>query len=159
VLFGAYISTVFIWIAEMCNIAILFHISRVLGRDFVEQRMGKRLASLDEKIEQSGFWGIFALRIVPLVPFRFLDLAAGLTKISFRKYFLVSAIGSPLRIFWIQFILAGISDSMLRNASFSEMIPALVTYISRNTLVFFWSLAYGIAALIILIRLKKISKA
>ena len=35
-LFGAYLSTFLIWVAEMINAALLFNLSRFLGRKFVE---------------------------------------------------------------------------------------------------------------------------
>lgn len=147
--FGAYVSTLLIWIAEMFNAAILFHLSRKLGRGFVENKLKRKKSGLDRHIADSGFWGIFALRAIPLVPYRFLDLACGLTKISFAKYFLIVVVGSPLRIFWIQFILAGIGEAFLKDPS------ALSKYLMENTAVFVWSFFYAIAAILVAIWLKR----
>ena len=147
--FGAYLSTFLIWIAEMFNAAILFHLSRNLGRGFVESKLKRKEGGLNRKIEGSGFWGIFALRAVPLIPYRFLDLACGLTKISFAKYFLIVVVGSPPRIFWIQFILAGIGEAFLKDPN------ALTKYLMENNAVFLWSFLYVIAAIVIVIRWNK----
>ncbi len=112
ILFGAYWSTLFVWIAEMINLVILFHISRNLGREFVEQKF--KLKPVVTADDGHYFWRVFALRIVPIIAFKFLDLGFGLTKISFRKYF-ISLIASPLRIFWVQFILAGVGDALFKD--------------------------------------------
>src|SRR3989338_4040229 len=38
-LFGAYLSTFFVWLAEMINASILFNLARILGRDFVKNTL------------------------------------------------------------------------------------------------------------------------
>lgn len=159
ILFGPYISTLLIWISELFNIVILFHFSRILGRDFVKSKLKGRLANFDKKLEGSNLWGLFTLRTVPLVPFRILDLAAGLTKIPFKKYFVVSLVASPPRIFWIQFILAAIGESIIESKNIMDLIPALTDYLSNNTIVFTWSLLYLIGAIVVLIGLRPKSNA
>ena len=80
--------------------------SRRLGRGFVEQKLRGRLKQLDETIADTSFWSIFFLRFFIIIPFRFLDLFMGLTKISLRKYFFIALIGSPLRVFFLQYFLS-----------------------------------------------------
>jgi uncharacterized membrane protein YdjX (TVP38/TMEM64 family) len=53
ILFGAYISTVFVWVGEMVNAVIMFHLSRVLGRDYVQQRLGVKPEKLDKMKEDA----------------------------------------------------------------------------------------------------------
>jgi len=43
--------------------------------------------------------------MLPYVPMRMLDLGFGLTRISFKKYFAVSLLATPLRIFPVQYAL------------------------------------------------------
>ena len=149
ILFGAYVSTLLVWIAEMGNVFVMFHFSRKLGREYVESKLKGKLASLDDKIDQSGFWGLFILRAFPLVPFRFMDLAAGLTKISFRKYFWIVFISSPLRIFWVQFILAGVGKAIFQRPQ------VLLEYLAENTAVLIWSVVYLVMAVILAFVVKK----
>ena len=153
VLFGAYLSTFYIWLAEMINALILFHLSRKLGRVFIESQLKGKWARMDKKIEETGFWGIFLLRTVPLVPFRFLDLACGLTRIPFKKYFMIVLLGTPLRIFWIQFILAGVGESITRDPRI--LIPTLVNCLTTNSIIFLWSFLYLCAAVVLIIKIKK----
>lgn len=143
--FGAYLSAFFIWLAEMGNAFIFFHFSRHCGREFVQKRFSSKVSSLDRYMDRSGFWGIFIVRAFPIIPFRVLDLAVGLTSIQFFKYFLLVMIASPVRIFWVQFILAGVGRSFLRE-------PQILTdFLHQNPLAFRFSLGYFIASVIAII--------
>jgi len=105
-IYGAFFSTLLVWIGEMGNVIVLFMLSRKLGRGYVEKRLKGGMKHLDETIAETSFWSIFFLKAFPIVPLRFLDLGFGLTKISLKKYFIISALGSPLRIFFLQFFLS-----------------------------------------------------
>jgi len=146
--FGAVLSSFCIWIAEIINATLFFYLARHLGRGFVEERLKGRAKLLDEKISSSGFKGILILRLVPLIPYRMLDLLVGLTSLTFIQYFMIVAIASPLRIFWVQYILAGVGVGIFKNPS------ALVDYMMANKLVFAWSFVYLILVIVIGFRLK-----
>jgi uncharacterized membrane protein YdjX (TVP38/TMEM64 family) len=138
ILFGAYASTLFIFIAEIINVFVLFYLARSLGRDFVEQSLKKsaKYGNLDEKLGGISFFWLFLFRFVPLVPFRFLDLACGLTKISFKRYLLAAILGSPVRIFWIQYVLSAVGKSIFTN-------PLVVSeYLLQNKTFMLFSLIY-----------------
>lgn len=146
IVFGAYISTLFIWAAETINAFVLFHLSRYLGRGFVERSLTEKHNKLDERLGALNFLWLFLFRATPLIPFRFLDLACGLTKISFRRYLAAVILGSPLRILWVQYILSGVGKSIFRD-------PSLLTqYLMQNRALFIFSLAY--LALVVLVGLK-----
>ena len=85
IVFGPYWSTLFIWIGELANAAIFFHLSRRLGRAYIEEKFNLKKGKLDDAGRRSGVWHIFLLRAFPFIPFRILDLAYGLTSVSFRK--------------------------------------------------------------------------
>lgn len=114
-LFGPYWSTLFVFLAELANASILFLLSRKLGRAFIEERFHLNDQSRKYSPDNAGFWTAFVLRINPLVPFRFMDVGFGLTKLSFRKYFYAVFFGSPLRIFWLQFAIAGMGEVILND--------------------------------------------
>jgi uncharacterized membrane protein YdjX (TVP38/TMEM64 family) len=106
IIYGPYLSTALVWTGEMLNAAILFSLSRKLGRGFVESRIKGGFKRLDEAIAGKSFWGVFWLRFFPIVPFRFLDLGFGLTGISLKKYLSIAFLSSPLRIFIVQLFLS-----------------------------------------------------
>ncbi len=111
-LYGPWWSTLFIWVAELINNGMLFHLSRRLGRSWLERKFHLQGKDVRWVERACGTWQIFILRIVPVVPYRLLDVAYGLTTVSFRRYFFVSALASPFRIFWLQFILAGLGGAV-----------------------------------------------
>lgn len=148
VLFGATLSTVFVLVAETINAFILFYCARFLGRGFVENSLRVNKKNLDERLAGVSFGWLFLFRSVPLIPFRFLDLAAGLTKISFKRYLLAVILGSPLRIFWLQYILAGIGKSIFTRPE------ALIEYLLANKALFGFSLFYIVLVILVVLKLK-----
>lgn len=115
IVFGPYLSALLVYIAEMINVVLLFNLARSLGSKFVEKHLkeeGKRKI-VYEKLSNINFFWLCMMRFVPLVPYRFLDLGFGLTKMSFRRYLIAAIIGSPVKIFWLQYILAGVGKSIL----------------------------------------------
>ncbi len=148
VLFGAYISAALILISEIINAAILFNLSRYLGRQYVEYSLKGKYANLDEKLSRLNFFWLFIFRAAPLIPYRFLDLGFGLTKISLRKYLIAVILGSPLKIFWIQYILTGVGKGILSNPL------ALSEYFLSNKSLFMFSFIYVIFVILVVIKLK-----
>ena len=104
---------------------------------------------LDEKICKWGFWGVFVLRIVPLVPYRFLDIAAGLTGINYSQYILAVFLGSPVRIFWLQSILAVLGENVFKNPR------RIIDYFNAHPTVLAFSLIYVVAGTILAIFIKR----
>jgi uncharacterized membrane protein YdjX (TVP38/TMEM64 family) len=142
VVFGPYWSTLFIWLAELANAVIFFHMSRRLGRAFIEEKFKIQKAHVEKAEKGGGVWHIFFLRTVPLIPYRFLDLAYGLTSVPFRRYVIVSAVAMPIRIFWLQFIAAGVGSAIFDQTE-------VMAYFEKNLLVLrlsFLYLVFSIAA-------------
>jgi len=146
IIFGAYLSTLLIYIAEIINACIFFQISNSLGKDYVEATLKGRFKRFYERIDEMNLGWIFLLRAVPLIPYRVLDISFGLSKLPLKKYILIVILASLPRIFWIQFILAGMKG-------FS--VNAAVSYFNQNNAVFFLSLVYFVITLIVAFRTKK----
>ena len=145
VLFGAYLSTGLIYVAEIINAAIFFYLTHLLGKDFVEKSMRGKFKDIYEKLGQINMGWIFLLRAMPLIPYRVLDMSFGLSKVSFRKYLIVVLLASPPRIFWIQFVLAGVR---------SLSIEKMVGYFLDHRIIFVWSLLYLVFTCIMAFRIK-----
>lgn len=123
-LYGPYWSTLIVWFGEMGNAVVMFSLSRRLGREYVEQRLHGRWKDMDEAIARTSFWSIFFIRFFPVIPFRFSDLGFGLTRISLKKYLLICAVGSPLRIFIIQLFLSVGLKTVLQPALLADYLSA-----------------------------------
>ena len=132
VLFGPYLSTVFVTLGELGNMIIFFQLSRKLGRGFVEQKFKIKSGELDNVKERSGFLWALALRSNPVIPSNILDLGFGLSSIHFLKYFLIVLIISPFRVFLGQYVLAALGESVFKSPSvmidFFLKTPAFLIY-------------------------------
>jgi uncharacterized membrane protein YdjX (TVP38/TMEM64 family) len=148
VLFGAGPSTLFICIAETINAVILFNLSRKFGRAYVENRLAGKYKYLDEKLGRVSFFWLFIFRAAPLIPYRFLDLAAGLTSIKFGRYLVAVVLGSPIKMFWIQYILAGVGEGVFKDPA------SLTQYFLNNRALFMLSFIYCILIVAVIIKLK-----
>lgn len=153
VLFGAYRSTLLVFIAEIINAVVLFFLSRYLGRGFVEKKAGAKDGGLDKKLSQISFFWLVMFRLTPVIPFRFMDMAAGLTKISFRKYLSAVILGSPLRIFWLQFVFAGVGKSILLEPQ--SLIITISNYLLLNNWIFAFSFIYFMLVVLTAYKLRK----
>jgi len=123
ILFGAYISTGLIYIAELINGVVFFRLSRLLGKDFVEKKVGGGFKRFYQRLEGMPLIKVMLLRANPLIPYRVFDVGLGLSRISFKKFILAIFIASLPRIFWLQFPLAA-----MRGFSVEKML----TYFQQN---------------------------
>ena len=147
VLFGAYLSALLISVSEVINAFILFYLSRNLGRAYLDQSLSGRYKKLDEKLGKINFFWLFIFRAAPLVPYRFLDLAAGLSRISFRKYLAAVVLGSPLKILWIQYILCGVGSNIFNPY-------ALYEYFLSNKALWIFSIVYFVLVVMVIFKIK-----
>jgi uncharacterized membrane protein YdjX (TVP38/TMEM64 family) len=146
VIFGAYFSTLFIYIAEIINATLFFCLSRSLGRDFVAKKSKGKFRKLYQNLGGINTGWIFLLRAVPLIPYRVLDLTFGLSRVSFSRYMIVVILASLPRIFWIQFICASVREFT---------ISGIMQYFSQNIEVYIISFLYFCIALVVAFKLKK----
>ena len=91
--FGLGWGTLIISFASSIGATAAFLMSRVLLRDWVTQRFGQRLQTIDEGIRREGAFYLFTLRLVPIVPFFLVNLLFGLTTMKARTFYGVSQIG------------------------------------------------------------------
>lgn len=148
ILFGPLYSTLFISLAETVNACILFNLSRRFGRAYVEKKMTEKYKKLDEKLGKVNFSWLFVFRVTPLIPYRFLDLAAGLTNLSFKKYILAVILGTPLKMFWIQYVLTGVGKSIFSDPNM------VIDYFLKNTTLFMFSFIYLLLVILVVLKIK-----
>jgi uncharacterized membrane protein YdjX (TVP38/TMEM64 family) len=89
--FGIYQGFLLTWGGALVGGVISFWISRLFGRDFVAG--GQRMQRLDRYVDEHGAITIFVLRLLPLVSFDVISYAAGLSSISFWRFFVATALG------------------------------------------------------------------
>jgi len=64
--------------------------SRYILRDGVQHRFSHQLKTVNEGMDRNGAFYLFALRLMPLFPFFLVNLLAGLTSLSVRRYWWIS---------------------------------------------------------------------
>jgi len=97
-LFGLWWGSVYTFIGAMLNCAVMFLLSRYVGRVKVEQLLRDRLSPFwQEKLKnlegRTGFLILVILRLIPAVPYNLINYAFGLTGMRFAAYLIGSAIG------------------------------------------------------------------
>jgi len=91
--FGAFWGAIWSLIGANLGALIAFAAGRFLGRGFIERVVGSRFQPLLGRLVRNGFYVTLYLRIVPVIPYNAFNLLAGASPITFRDYFLASAIG------------------------------------------------------------------
>jgi len=92
-IFGLLWGTVIVSFASTLGATLAFLASRFLLREWVQDRFRDRLRPINEGIAREGAFYLFALRLVPAIPFVAINLVMGLTPIRAWTYLWVSQLG------------------------------------------------------------------
>ena len=92
-IFGLLWGTVIVSFASTIGATLAFLSSRYLLRDWVQARFSRWLQTIDDGVGRDGPFYLFALRLVPAVPFVAINLAMGLTGMRTWTYAWVSQAG------------------------------------------------------------------
>jgi uncharacterized membrane protein YdjX (TVP38/TMEM64 family) len=122
-IFGSVWGTVWTSIAAVLAAVLSFGFSRTIGRKIVEQKLAGKWQSLDREMEQGGFFYMFAIRLLPLIPYGMVNFAAGLTSIKFRDYFFGTLLGTVPGI--LPFVMMGAGLTALKQGNVFPILVAL----------------------------------
>ena len=92
-LFGILTGTVIVSFASSIGATLACFVSRSVLRDWVQDRFGDRLKTVNAGIEREGAFYLFSLRLIPVFPFWLINLVMGLTKMPLHTFYWVSQIG------------------------------------------------------------------
>ncbi len=93
--FGTVAGAVCAISGALVGASLAFVLGRTLAREMIERRIAdsRRFAALDHGIAREGFRIVLLVRLSPVLPFGPLNYALGITKVSFRDFFLASLVG------------------------------------------------------------------
>lgn len=91
--FGLIWGLLLVSFASSMGATIAMLISRTLLGNWVQEKYGEQLASINAGLEKDGAFYLFSLRMVPLFPFFVINLVMGLTPLSAWRFYWVSQIG------------------------------------------------------------------
>jgi uncharacterized membrane protein YdjX (TVP38/TMEM64 family) len=107
-----YWSIVAIWLGEMLAAAAGYWLARFGGRDLVALLFGKRLEPFNRKLQNATWRSIFALRVLPVTVYRYLNYGAGLVDLPFAPYFVGSLGGIFVRTAVFQALFTAFADQL-----------------------------------------------
>ena len=95
VLFGFLGGVIISWIGALLGATTTFYLSRILGLNFIKkfEKEHVLMVKVNEISKDNGPMIIFFARLLPFISFDIISYAAGLTKISFSKFIIATAIG------------------------------------------------------------------
>ncbi|MGD9925119.1 MAG: FAD-dependent oxidoreductase, partial [Pseudorhodoplanes sp.] len=101
-LFGLWLGTLLVSFASTIGATISMVVARFLLRDSVERRFPEAVAKVDRGVASDGARYLFALRLVPVIPFFLVNVAMGLTRIPVITFAWVSQLGAlPATILYV----------------------------------------------------------
>jgi len=92
-LFGLVIGTFIVSFASTIGATLACLVSRFLLGEWVQNRFGEKLVTINNGIEKEGAFYLFSLRLVPIFPFFVINLLMGLTRMRLFTFFWVSQLG------------------------------------------------------------------
>ncbi len=118
-------------IAAVIAAIATFAFSRTVGREAVAKRLAGRWQDMDAEVQRGGMFYIFALRLLPLMPYGIVNFAVGLTSVRFRDYAVGTALGTVPGV--LPFVLMG--SSGVKAVQRGEVLPLLAALAMMGLLV------------------------
>ena len=92
-LFGRWVGVPLVSVSATAGATLAMLSARYVLRDWVRTRFGPRIAGIDRGLERDGAFYLVTLRLVPLLPFWLVNLAAGVTALPVRQFVVGSWVG------------------------------------------------------------------
>ena len=92
-LFGFVTGLIMVSFASSIGATLAFLMARFLLRDSIQKKYGKHLTKLNDGFEKEGAFYLFALRLVPVVPFFVINVLMALLPIKTTTFYWVSQLG------------------------------------------------------------------
>lgn len=122
-IFGFTTGLVLVSFASAMGATLAFLVARYLLRDWVQQRFGGRLKTINQGIEKDGAFYLFTLRLVPVFPFFLINLVMALTPLKTWTFYWVSQVG--MLVGTAVYINAGTQVAQLQSAG-DILSPGLI---------------------------------
>lgn len=131
-IFGPWLGTLWTSIAAIIAAVVAFAFTRTVGREIIAQKLAGRWQSMDAEISQGGLFYMFAIRLLPIIPYGLVNFAAGLTSIRFRDYLIGTILGTVPGV--LPFVMLGNSGLQARKTG--NIVPLVGSLALIGLLVF-----------------------
>ncbi len=126
-LFGFWWGLLLVSFASTTGATLAFLASRYLLSDWVHEKLGNRLQTIDEGMERDGAFYLFTLRLIPAIPFFAINLLMGLTPIRALTFYLVSQAGMLAGT--AVYVNAGTQLAQLESLSGILSLPLILSFV------------------------------
>jgi uncharacterized membrane protein YdjX (TVP38/TMEM64 family) len=92
-MFGFWVGVLVVSFASTIGATLACFVARFLLRDWVQNKLGGKLSTMNKGIAKQGAFYLFSLRLVPIFPFFVINLAMGLTPMKLATFYWVSQVG------------------------------------------------------------------
>jgi uncharacterized membrane protein YdjX (TVP38/TMEM64 family) len=130
-LFGPWWGTLWTSLAAVVAAIAAFAFTRTIGREMVAKRLAGRWQAMDLEVQRGGRFYMFAVRLIPVMPYGLVNFVAGLTSVSFKDYLLGTSLGTVPSV--LPFVLLG--SSGVRAIHTGEIWPLLLALALTGILV------------------------
>ena len=123
-IFGPWLGTLWTSLAAVIAAVVAFAFTRTVGREAIARKLAGRWQAMDAEMRQGGLFYMFAIRLLPIIPYGLVNFAAGLTSIRFQDYLLGTILGTVPGI--LPFVLLGSSGlQAMRTGNVLPLMGAL----------------------------------
>lgn len=120
-LYGHTFGTLYVVLGALSGAITAFMISRKLGYDYVNKKLHHKMPQKIVGSQNALMMIVFVTRLAPFISFDVISYAAGLTKLTFSRFFMATLMG----IIPISFILAHLG-SEVENGEMESIATALI---------------------------------
>ncbi|MDJ0589536.1 MAG: TVP38/TMEM64 family protein [Pleurocapsa sp. MO_226.B13] len=122
-IFGLWEGTLWTTIAALVAAIAAFAFTRTLGRELIAQKLAGRWQAVEAEIRLGGLFYVFAIRLLPIIPYGLVNFVAGLTSIRFKDYFIGTLLGTVPGV--LPFVMMGAGISQLSQGKIFPLMGAL----------------------------------
>lgn len=112
VAFGPAYGAAYSWVATMISASLDFYIGRWVGADRLKQFGGDLINRIVGLVRRNGFFTSFTVRLVPTGPFVLVNMAAGVSRMTFPAFIGGTGLGIIPKILAVAFLGKGIFDAL-----------------------------------------------
>ena len=129
-IFGIWWGTLWTTSAALIAAVVAFAFTRTVGRNIIAKKFAGRWEAIDAEIRLGGLFYMFAVRLLPIIPYGLVNFTAGLTSIKFRDYFVGTLLGTLPGV--LPFVMMG---SGINQLSQGNILPLMLAFALTGMLV------------------------
>lgn len=126
--FGPTTGFVYCWLGTMVSAGVNFWTGRLLGADVVRRYGGETVNRISAFVGKNGFWASAIIRNVPSAPFIVVNMAAGVSQMTFLAFMGGTGIGIIPKIALVTFAGSGVIALLSGSGLWVAAILALTAF-------------------------------